>query len=85
MKKRWFGLLAVVLAGCMLFSACSPQQRSNMDISVCSSESDNAEWEFGFGAEIGISTQKLHTRGPMGLRALTSTKYTIRGNGQIRG
>ena len=42
-------------------------------------------FEFGFGAEIGISTQKLHARGPMGLRALTSTKYVIRGNGQTRG
>lgn len=42
-------------------------------------------FEFGFGAEIGISTQKLHARGPMGLSALTSTKYVIRGNGQIRG
>ncbi len=41
-------------------------------------------FEFGFGAEIGISTQKLHARGPMGLTALTSTKYIIRGNGQIR-
>ncbi len=41
-------------------------------------------FEFGFGAEIGISTQKLHARGPMGLRELTSTKYVIRGNGQIR-
>ncbi|MEQ6389049.1 glutamate-5-semialdehyde dehydrogenase [Bacillaceae bacterium S4-13-58] len=41
-------------------------------------------FEFGFGAEIGISTQKLHARGPMGLTALTSTKYTIRGNGQIK-
>ena len=40
--------------------------------------------EFGFGAEIGISTQKLHARGPMGLEALTSTKYVILGNGQIR-
>lgn len=40
--------------------------------------------EFGFGAEIGISTQKLHARGPMGLRALTSTKYMVFGNGQIR-
>ena len=40
--------------------------------------------EFGFGAEIGISTQKLHARGPMGLRELTSTKYLIHGNGQIR-
>lgn len=40
--------------------------------------------EFGFGAEIGISTQKLHARGPMGLDALTSTKYIIYGNGQIR-
>lgn len=41
-------------------------------------------FEFGFGAEIGISTQKLHARGPMELEALTSTKYVIRGNGQIR-
>lgn len=41
-------------------------------------------FEFGFGAEIGISTQKLHARGPMGLKALTTTKYIIRGNGQIR-
>ncbi|GKU79489.1 glutamate-5-semialdehyde dehydrogenase [Paenibacillus sp. L3-i20] len=41
-------------------------------------------FEFGFGAEIGISTQKLHARGPMGLPALTSTKYRIFGTGQIR-
>jgi glutamate-5-semialdehyde dehydrogenase len=41
-------------------------------------------FEFGFGAEIGISTQKLHARGPMGLMALTSTKYIIYGNGQVR-
>lgn len=41
-------------------------------------------FEFGFGAEIGISTQKLHARGPMGLEALTTTKYVIYGNGQIR-
>ena len=40
--------------------------------------------EFGFGAEIGISTQKLHARGPLGLQALTSEKYVISGNGQIR-
>ncbi len=41
-------------------------------------------FEFGFGAEIGISTQKLHARGPMGLKALTTTKYVIYGNGQVR-
>jgi glutamate-5-semialdehyde dehydrogenase len=40
--------------------------------------------EFGFGAEIGISTQKLHARGPMGGRELTTTKYVIHGHGQIR-
>ena len=40
--------------------------------------------EFGFGAEIGISTQKLHARGPMGLNELTTTKYIIYGDGQIR-
>ena len=40
--------------------------------------------EFGFGAEIGISTQKLHARGPMGLAELTSTKYVVTGTGQIR-
>ena len=42
-------------------------------------------FEIGFRAEIGISTQKLHARGPMGLKELTSYKYQIRGNGQVRG
>jgi glutamate-5-semialdehyde dehydrogenase len=41
-------------------------------------------FEFGFGAEIGISTNRLHARGPMGLRELTTYKYVVRGNGQIR-
>ena len=41
-------------------------------------------YEFGYGAEIGISTQKLHARGPMGLLALTTTKFIIYGSGQIR-
>ncbi len=41
--------------------------------------------EFGFGAEIGISTQKLHARGPMGLAQLTTAKYVVRGDGQVRG
>jgi glutamate-5-semialdehyde dehydrogenase len=41
--------------------------------------------EFGFGAEIGISTQKLHARGPMGLRELTTEKYVVHGDGQVRG
>ena len=40
--------------------------------------------EFGFGAEIGISNQKLHARGPMGLKELTTTKYIIYGSGQVR-
>ena len=41
-------------------------------------------FEFGFGAEMGISTQKLHARGPMGLRELTTYKFLVRGSGQIR-
>ena len=40
--------------------------------------------QFGFGAELGISTQKLHARGPMGIKALTTTKFLIDGEGQIR-
>ena len=40
--------------------------------------------QFGLGCEMGISTQKLHARGPMGLEELTSYKYVIRGNGQVR-
>jgi glutamate-5-semialdehyde dehydrogenase len=40
--------------------------------------------EFGFGAEIGISTQKLHARGPMALRELTTAKYVVRGSGHVR-
>ncbi|HWH18939.1 MAG TPA: gamma-glutamyl-phosphate reductase, partial [Solirubrobacterales bacterium] len=42
-------------------------------------------FEFGMGAEIGISTQKLHARGPIAMRELTTTKYVGRGNGQVRG
>ncbi|HYH62768.1 MAG TPA: gamma-glutamyl-phosphate reductase, partial [Solirubrobacterales bacterium] len=42
-------------------------------------------FEFGMGAEIGNSTQKLHARGPIGMRELTTYKYVMRGNGQIRG
>ena len=40
--------------------------------------------EFGFGAEIGISTQKLHARGPIGVRELTSYKFIVEGSGQVR-
>ena len=44
----------------------------------------NIGFEFGLGAEIGISTQKLHARGPMGLKALTTTKFYCKGTGQTR-
>ena len=51
---------------------------------MCIRDSFTDGGEFGFGAEIGISTQKLHARGPMGLRELTTVKYLINGSGQIR-
>ena len=51
-------------------------------VNVSTAFTDGAQ--FGFGAEIGISTQKLHARGPMALPELTTYKYIIRGNGQVR-
>ena len=52
---------------------------------MCSSDLFTDGSEFGFGAEIGISTQKLHARGPMGLPELTSTTYVVTGDGHVRG
>ncbi len=63
-----------------LFTSCIDSAAVYVNVSTRFTDG----FEFGFGAEIGISTQKLHARGPMGLRELTSYKYVIMGNGQIR-
>ena len=68
------------LANARLFQRCI--DASAVYVNASTRFSDGCE--FGFGAEIGISTQKLHARGPMGLTALTSTKYLVMGDGQVR-
>ena len=68
------------LANARLFQRCI--DAATVYVNASTRFSDGCE--FGFGAEIGISTQKLHARGPMGLKALTSTKYLIMGDGQVR-
>ena len=73
---------------CIVTESYSAAQRSDevdaAAVYVNASTRFTDGFEFGFGAEIGISTQKLHARGPMGLEALTSQKYVIFGNGQVR-
>nr|WP_231036491.1 glutamate-5-semialdehyde dehydrogenase [Pectinatus sottacetonis] len=66
-------------------NACTFQRKTDAAVVYVNASTRFTDgFEFGFGAEIGISTQKLHVRGPMGLNALTTMKYLINGNGQIR-
>ena len=65
-----------------VFWFCREVDAACVYVNAPTSFTDGAQ--FGLGAEIGISTQKLHARGPMGLKELTTTKYIIYGNGQIR-
>ena len=67
-------------AAAALFTACVDSAAVYVNASTRFTDGG----EFGLGCEIGISTQKLHARGPMGLREMTSYKYIIKGNGQIR-
>ena len=64
--------------------AGSPPRVDSAAVMVNASTRFTDGGEFGFGAEIGISTQKLHARGPMGLPEMTSTKYVVTGDGQLR-
>ncbi len=90
-NKTWIwvllGLVAVVAAILIINysgSANPNQLPATVTVQDASTRfTDGAE--FGMGAEIGISTEKLHARGPMGLEELTTYKYVIHGNGQIRG
>ena len=98
MKKTLSMILAVLmllaLCGCAKPAPADPADQSAARIFTTGVDSSAVYWnastrftdggEFGLGCEMGISTQKLHARGPMGLQELCTYKYVIHGNGQIR-
>ena len=77
-----FGKFLFCIILILSLSALDLNLLNNFNVNASTRFTDGGE--FGFGGEIGISTQKLHARGPMGLKELTTTKYIIFGDGQIR-